>query len=59
MGGRMDLPPIARRVDSELSALGTGPLEPDVLRELRAVLVNAFTTLENDLFIERGRAARR
>ncbi|MBJ7289024.1 hypothetical protein [Williamsia sp.] len=59
MGQRLDLPPVARRVDSELSALADGGMDPEVLRELRAVLVNAFTTLENDLFIERGRATRR
>ncbi len=59
MGTRMDLPPVARRVDAELAALGAGSVGPDAMRDLRAVLVNAFTTLENDLLIERGRRSRR
>ena len=60
MSARLDLPPIARRLEARLrDGMHMSDIDDDtaaVFRELRALVVNAVTELENDLIISNARA---
>ncbi|MFE0747557.1 hypothetical protein [Gordonia sp. NPDC058843] len=55
MAARMDLPPIARRLNNRLAegvhASGLDDETVAVLHEMRSLVVNAVTELENDQII--------